>query len=646
MATDIIAQPISFSTSIEGGYNIDVAAPLNPLLNVVFNCAGYDKNGDPYQGYLFYSYGGDYDLGGTFIDADTLSYSYDIDHDRVVVSYVHACDEFVYSYDFNLGAYSDTVDGIHIVKSTAGIKNIQWSKIGSFDFTVDETNMAGYRPASWTGDIYSIKRFKNSVIVYGENGIAKMIPIGTSWSYEDIYFKGIAGKNAVVTDKENHWFINTDYELIHYNEEFTNFGYSEFLSTMASPVMTLDTNSNLIYICNGTYGYVFSYASICLAAGPVNISGIGYKDKVRYVCSPGSISTPNIYFITDVYDMGSRRTKLLHSLELGVSSTKTLSMSIDYRYDSTESWENTGWLAANDDGIINYPCLGVEFRFNFKVDEYEEFAIDYIKIHGVMHSFSYIDEYVLEQIGCVYDIRKINDNVMVYGEKGITLLTHDGNSDIWRQIHTLKKGTKGKNAQIGNDTAHWFVSTDGELYQVNDTIVNLGYEEFLSALENPVLSLDEVNNFVYICDGIYGFVYSFNDKSLCKGPPNITGYRTQEGITYCCADGIIVQPSVEFVTNNYDFGSRKEKTIMTVEIGMENPDNLEIAIEYKNKELESYNSSPWVQFTPQGIAYLPCYGREFRFKFRAMRMMYMAIDSIKVNGVIHGFSYLDMRSAN
>jgi len=88
-------------------------------------------------------------------------------------------------------------------------------------------------------------------------------------------------------------------------------------------------------------------------------------------------------------------------------------------------------------------------------------------------------------------------------------------------------------------------------------------------------------------------------------------------------------------------GTRKEKNIYQMEISTETPEEMEVAINYRTRNDKDFTITPWMQVTPRGIAYLPCYGIEFQFKFRLTNYDTINLDQFKINGQIHGFSFLD-----
>lgn len=244
----------------------------------------------------------------------------------------------------------------------------------------------------------------------------------------------------------------------------------------------------------------------------------------------------------------------------------------------------------------------------------------------------------MEWGGRVYCLKKLNNSVISYGAGGVTLLAPFKNT--YGQKRLLNRGLIGQQAVCGNDFEHYFVDTYGRLWRNADKLESLGYEEYLSCLTSTtILSFDEFNRVIYICDGINGFVYSIDDGSLAYGPINIVN---AEGILG--PGGVIISdfttiPPVEIITDIYDMGTRNFKTIYTIEIGTAVTHDLFVGVYYRLNKEDTFSLSNSMIVNKQGIAHIPCYGLEFMFRVFSYDVEAFTIDYITVTGMIHNFSY-------
>ena len=289
---------------------------------------------------------------------------------------------------------SKTVSLVGVATSDSGGKKnfVRWSKIGYVDFTIDETNVAGERPMDFSGYVHSLKQLDNKVIVYGENGISAMIPSGVNYGIAPIYKRGTKGRYASCGDDKQHFFIDDLGQLHSLNsQQLTKLDFSEFLSLMSNPVMTYDQERQMIYITDNTYGYVYSIENNSLGNGPVNITGYGYKSGTDYLTSPAIISTPKFEITTDIYDFGTRKLKTIEQMEVGTDLTQHLYASLEYRKNYSDEFKQIPWTIVTPTGIAYLRCFGVEFRFKLKSYIYEYFELDWMKIKGFIHNYSYRD---------------------------------------------------------------------------------------------------------------------------------------------------------------------------------------------------------------------------------------------------------------
>lgn len=246
--------------------------------------------------------------------------------------------------------------------------------------------------------------------------------------------------------------------------------------------------------------------------------------------------------------------------------------------------------------------------------------------------------------GYVYAIEQLgrSNNMYVYGANGITKITPHGLSYGRKQIYSI--GIKSKHAIVNTGVNHYFIDENGEMFKiaVDGDIKKLGYGEYLEQLDEVVMSFDKVNKFVYICDGVLGFVYSEDSDSLTSGPVNVTGVDYQDGVMYVAAPVNIAIPEFSLITDTYNMGTNKEKTIRKVKVVANDYTGLQLAIDYRVHPGGDFTTTPYLNVSPDGIVSLPCYGREFRFRILGTNTASdFKIESITIDGQIHDYNYFD-----
>lgn len=381
---NIIATPIGFNFTINASLSIKVVSPNQTFqgTSLYFKCESYDANGEPEIGYLYFNP----EIAGTWLnyrhEADPITFSPDILAD-LILSKV-----FSGTLWFGFGIEWATTD---LLLERFKDSWVKWGQIGHANFDIGRDNIAGESPMDWKGMVYEIIKFRNKVMVYGENGVTQLIPSGNAFGLNTILRLGLKSRHSVAGTDDIHYFIDVLGQMWKLGDSLEKLDYSEYLSVLKSPVMQWDNEKDLIYICDGNKGFVYSPDSNSLAEGPPNVCGIFYQSGRSFVTSPKLIEIPLFELTTDIYDFGTRKEKTIFGLEFSLESIGDLQVRIEYRTNTKDPFRDFGWHNVNPDGKINLPCYGVEFRFSLRNLTYEYFELDQMKINGVIHGFSHLD---------------------------------------------------------------------------------------------------------------------------------------------------------------------------------------------------------------------------------------------------------------
>lgn len=258
---------------------------------------------------------------------------------------------------------------------------IAWSDVGSLDFSIKQSNVAGNMPLDWEGYVHNIHKLNDKVIAYGVNGVSILTPAGKAYGLNTIHKSGLKGRDAFAGNDFVHYFIDNLGCLYSLSDQLRKHDYREYLSLLTNPVLTLDEDNNLLYICDGTTGYVYSPEDKSLGKGPVNVTGVGRS----LTASSGIVTTPVFEICTDIFDFGTRRMKSVYQLEFSTDVSGVLSAAIDYRESKSASFTTTPWETVHERGIVKIIRKGIEFRFRAKLAAYEYFEMDSLTIDGHVH---------------------------------------------------------------------------------------------------------------------------------------------------------------------------------------------------------------------------------------------------------------------
>lgn len=270
---------------------------------------------------------------------------------------------------------------------TANKQNwVKWAKIGSLDFTIDKSNIAGERPVDWKGLVYATKKLSNKVVVYGENGVSFLLPVDTSYGLNTIHRIGLKGKNAITGNESVHFFIDKTGQLYRLSESLERLDYSEFLAAMSNNVvMSYDASNRLVYICDGGTGYVYDLTVGSMGKCQPNITGIDTQSETLYIGASEAIQTLPFEICTDVYDLGTNEHKTINAVEIAANVTTPLYFAIEYRRDIDVVFVATPWVRVPRSGKVFIQAFGRDFRFRMKTENYEQFTLSYLRVFGITH---------------------------------------------------------------------------------------------------------------------------------------------------------------------------------------------------------------------------------------------------------------------
>lgn len=385
---------------------------VNPLFGgYTFDCKAYNLAGGVEQGVLSGVSGAEGSIPFVTI-TDSLDSIGLLAGSFISITYIVASD----------------LSGISKIEATDWVypiiqEQIWISKINTVDFTLDKTDEAvRLMIPHWQGIIHQTMKLENKVIVYGENGVASLNPFGLKWGVKNIVSTGILGRNAVTGNEDIHYFIGKNrffYKMTPSGIEFTDYS-NQFASLNTTVVLNLDAKKNLVYISDGSIGFI--YSSSGLGKGIATITGLGIienylaqteSSSIRFITESGDalITEDGKYLVeessggsgantgsgvlmvapstviydpfeiwTDILDFSSRDDKTISNLHFGTDVTEDLYGAIAYRWNKAKSFFYTPWIKSDQWGIVPVMASGIEFKIGARVKTYTPIKLDYINV--------------------------------------------------------------------------------------------------------------------------------------------------------------------------------------------------------------------------------------------------------------------------
>jgi len=332
---------------------------------------------------LHYTYVLTGSLFDTHISADTLAYDYALSGFGVASEVVNA-EVFAYSYKLLTVA----ADVHKLVPRNNWVK---WSDIGNLDFTLNQRNLAGERPMSWPGQVYQVKKLGKGVAIFGSTGISVMVPKAQAWGYIDVSYQGIRGAGAVAGNSHTCWYLGQDHKLYEMTESISCIGYAEEFASLGEVYMFYEPIQGLLYICDGTTGFVYSPKEGSLAEGVGTITGVGTVGGVPTIVASATYIAPTPELVSTVMDFGTRKEKTLFGVDLGVNVDQWLQAAFYFRTNYRNAWQITPWVPVTQYGSAVLMCHGIEFKLAVKAQTAVDFSLDYATVTGVVHDYNTLD---------------------------------------------------------------------------------------------------------------------------------------------------------------------------------------------------------------------------------------------------------------
>lgn len=203
--------------------------------------------------------------------------------------------------------------------------------------------------------------------------------------------------------------------------------------------------------------------------------------------------------------------------------------------------------------------------------------------------------------GIVWNVRRLNDLVIVYGSEGLTAMIpvrEPAATFGFKEMYDI--GIINKGAVDGNILRHLFINSNYELCEVTDKGVNvIGYQEYISRLagKDIIVSYNQTTRDFYVSNGTITFLYSPQGLTEVSQHPSSVWYGN--GSQHMIPDSDDGRDPY-FITESIDFGFRGSKTIFVLELGATNYDQVFVAIDWI-MDKNSSGVTAWVGENSQGI---------------------------------------------
>lgn len=515
---------------------------------------------------------------------------------------------------------------------------VQWSDIGSLNFEMTKSNVAGARPLDWSGWVWSIRRLNNKIIVYGENGISALTPVNNFFGLDTISKTGLKCRGAITGDSRVHFFIDSKNMFWILSDKLELVGYSEYLSSLSSDViLSYDNTENRVFICDGTYGFIYSHKDNSLSEYHNDLTGFGYKDGD--ILSVGSsaqlLASGNINaYMSECSFVDGNAFAAFQAVDISQYDNNYIIIKDSSGYEARgytvmqgDGVTYGGELLINGDFETGNPPTGWEKLGSTTVLAQETGGQSgyCLSISRLAVAIAAAYKGITTEIGALY-------KVLGYVKSGTGgsmetyLSIRDGLTTIINQEYIISSSAW---EQVAFDFIASVEALNMYILKWNPYPGTILYDSFSvkKVLTPPATG-------VYISNSRLGSEYSWESIDANFNLYDLDGYTFS---IYNKNPTAFSMLPIEIITDVYDFGNRKNKTINSVEfnISKTTAGDIYAAIDYKPIYGANFSMTPWTKITPQGVANVSAFGVEFRFRLKSLIVQDIALEEIKINGYIH-----------
>lgn len=275
-----------------------------------------------------------------------------------------------------------------------GSCSVAWSGIGNMDFDPTNDITAGFAKMPWNilnnGLVYGIRRLKNVARVYGNGGIADLVPYEfdgkTGFGVNPVESIPVLSQNSIAGDNLIHAFIDKDYKLyLSSDKEITKLDYSCYLKNLTSGrlMMNYDSTRKTFYISDGILCFVLNEYG--MYSTNQCVTSIGRHNDNLYGFVKNNSDT-EIRFKLSTMDLGQQSMKTIEAIEIGVNyetaGEYTVQSIISVKYDYKSDFIDLEAVILNERGICGNKVTGREFQleFNSTYESNAEFNLSNIKV--------------------------------------------------------------------------------------------------------------------------------------------------------------------------------------------------------------------------------------------------------------------------
>lgn len=221
--------------------------------------------------------------------------------------------------------------------------------------------------------------------------------------------------------------------------------------------------------------------------------------------------------------------------------------------------------------------------------------------------------------GDVYHVRRLDDNVIGYSSRGITMLKPVSSpAATFGFIELDDIGLINQGAVNGSLKKQLYVGEDYKLRKITSSGIEvLGYQHHLEELtgEDIIINYEPYENKFYIGNSSKTFLMT--DKGMSEIPQHPSAVWRIGGQSYMLPETVDTF-DYTLASEIFDFGYRGQKTIFSMESTVGYSQGASVMADFRLSD--TFVSTSYIDLNNQGIAAIIAAGNEFRFKLKLNSM--------------------------
>jgi hypothetical protein len=217
--------------------------------------------------------------------------------------------------------------------------------------------------------------------------------------------------------------------------------------------------------------------------------------------------------------------------------------------------------------------------------------------------------------GEVLCVKALDNAVVVYGTRYVSILMPVNVSyPTFGRRDLAPIGLAGRAAVAGDETGHVFVSSDGILYRVSGEgqieRIEYGAQFAGIAAQDPVVTYDPYRGEYRI--SARDRAYLLTPAGLVECPERTVACVPFAGALYGRGEAVSGRMGFKAVSWPTDLGTRGLKNLTGIELGARNPQEISVALEYRNDLNGPWKTAPYIALTREGYGGVHVTAVEFR----------------------------------